>query len=148
MPTKVKVTEELLYDLYKAALDNVRDFLMYESEYTIRFQGRDGLDGHERNLVITVPRPEYRNRDYAFHDDSHDYLDAALEIASLMRSAYYDGATEYLERWLNLPTTRDQDELMDHDDNTYFPTPLDNFACDGIPPAFYELDCPALPKER
>lgn len=125
---RIEVTEELLYSLYCAALNHVKMFLIQESETIIPTTGD--------YAKVTISRPSYRDRDYVFHDDSHDDLSAALEIAEFMRGWYYDACLMELSKFLNTP----HGEYSDG-------TELQDFACGGIAQAFYDLDCPALPKD-
>lgn len=126
----IEITEELLYTLYCAALDKVKYFLLTESETKINV--------HQDYSVITIGRPSYRDKDYAFHDDSHDDLSTALEIAERMRSMYYETDLQDLNLLINQPYNPESSVPL---------TQLADYACDGIAQAFYDLNCPALPKD-
>jgi hypothetical protein len=142
--TKVQVTEELLYKLYRGQLNHVKEFLLSESETDVK------VDDYR---TLTIHRPSYRERDYTFHDDSHDDLSSALELAEHLRTLYYEGDTEGLEEYLNIDTKHWTDkaihEMPSDTKSPYIagiPT-LNAWACDGVCAELYDLDCPALPKD-
>jgi hypothetical protein len=72
-------------------------------------------------------------------DDLFDDVDSALQLMSLLQSFEMDDDIEGLTDFLNTPAA----ESAKGDSSFY----LSAFACDGVARAFYDLDCPALPKE-
>jgi hypothetical protein len=90
-------------------------------------------------------------------DDGHDYLDAALELSNTMEMLRFDGILTgrgSLDALLNTPdpladsmNSEHYQKWEDFQHENGFPA-LSALACDGVAVEFYQLNCPALPKEE
>lgn len=74
-------------------------------------------------------------------DDGLDYIQGALELASVMLEAYRDHDLSMLNCLLNTPPTGNYADIIREGKVV---TPLGAYACDGVASAFYDLNCIAL----
>lgn len=80
-------------------------------------------------------------------DDPGDYWCSRITIFQDMFEMRWDeDPIPDLTAYLNTPADYDVPEITLPSGKRV--TPLGLLACDGIPDAFYELDCPALPKDE
>lgn len=124
------VTPDLANRLWHATCDLMHEFTFDANASTVPF-----LD-------------DLRNR---LTDDTGDDWTAIVTLMSIMHRFNEDGEWNiaYMTRWLNAP----EGETVPHtapDGTEYRNIPRiealrDVGGCDGIPQAFYDLDCPALP---
>jgi hypothetical protein len=76
-----------------------------------------------------------------YQDDGGDDFGAALDLSQILFDACQNENSELVSHMLN--DTRDEWEAFDQRGLTY----LNDFACDGICPAIYDLNCIALEEE-
>ena len=76
-----------------------------------------------------------------YQDDGGDYLEAALDLSSVLFNCCQNEDAETVSHMLN--DTREEWEAFDQLGRTY----LNDTACDGICPAIYDLNCIALEEE-